>query len=232
MTMDQNKSSDPQKQNADKVVIPSSIMAVSRNDMDFIRKALIALGASIVFSASLIGVSRMILHKLQATGLQLQAQRDEARNRFIQAATEKDEIKNYQPKFLVLRERGFFGEEKRLDLIEYIKHIHESRRLLPLNYEISAQQTLQLEPTVLTPDLELRSSKIVLQMDLLHEMDLFNFLGDLKNKAFFTSQACGIKRKDTVTQDATSPRLSAECTLYLLSVGEHAQDDASNAGAK
>jgi hypothetical protein len=230
--MDQNKSPAPQKQNADKVAIPSLIIPVSRNDVDFIRKALIALGLSIVFSVALIGVSRIILHKLQDTGMQLQAQRDEARNRFIQAATEKDEIQNYQPKFLLLRERGFFGEEKRLDLIEHIKHIHDNRKLLPLNYEISTQQPVQLEPTVLTPDLELRSSKIILQMDLLHEMDLFNFLTDLKDKAFYTTQACDIKRIDTVAQSALSPRMSAECTLYLLSVGEHAQDDASKASAK
>jgi hypothetical protein len=230
--MDQNKAAVQPKQNADKIVIPSSIMSVSRNDIDFIRRALIALGASIAFSAALIGCSKMILHKLQDTGMQLQAQRDEARNRFIQAATEKDEIRNYQPKFLLLRERGFFGEEKRLDLIEYIKHIHDSRKLLPLNYEISAQQAFQLEPTTLTPDLELRGSKIVLQMDLLHEMDLFNFLADLKSKAYFTSQACDIKRIETVAQTALSPRLSAECTLYLLSVGEHTQDDGPKATAK
>ncbi|MGZ5819385.1 MAG: hypothetical protein ACXWJD_11635 [Burkholderiaceae bacterium] len=230
--MDQNKSPAQQKQNADKVTIPSSIISVSRNDVDFIRKALIALGASIVFSAALIGISRMILHKLQDTGMQLQAQRDEARNRFIQAATEKDEIKNYQPKFLLLQQRGFFGEEKRLDLIEQIKHIHDTRKLLPLNYELSAQQPFQLEPTVLTPDLELRGTKILLQMDLLHEMDLFNFLADLKSKAFYTTQACAIKRIDSILQTAVSPRLSAECTLYLLSMGEHVQDDASKASAK
>jgi hypothetical protein len=230
--MDQKKSAAPQKQGADKVVIPSSIIAIDRTDVDFIRKALIALGASIVFSAALIGISRMILHKLQDTGMQLQAQRDEARNRFIQAATEKDEIKNYQPKFLLLRERGFFGEEKRLDLIEHIKHIHDSRKLLPLNYELSAQQPFQLEPTVLTPELELRGSKIALQMDLLHEMDLFNFLADLKSKAFYTSQACTVKRVESALQTALSPRLSAECTLYLLSVGEHVQDDPSKAAPK
>jgi hypothetical protein len=232
MIMDQKKSTAPKKQGADKAAIPSSIISVSRTDVDFIRKALIALGVSIVFSAALIGASRMILHKLQDTGMQVQAQRDEARNRFIQAATEKDEIKNYQPKFLQLRERGFFGEEKRLDLIEHIKHIHDSRKLLPLNYELSAQQPFQLEPTVLTPDLELRGSKIMLRMDLLHEMDLFNFLADLRTKTFFTSQACDVKRNSSLTQTALSARLTAECTLYLLSIGEHVQDDPSKAGAK
>ncbi|MGZ3237675.1 MAG: hypothetical protein ACXU8A_09905 [Burkholderiaceae bacterium] len=230
--MDQNKPSAPQKQNAENAAIPSSSILVTRNDIDFIRKALITLGVSIVFSAALVGVSRMILHKLQGTGVQLQAQQEEVRRRFTIAATEKEEIRDYQPKFLQLRARGFFGEEKRLDLIEHIRHIHDNRKLLPLNYEISAQQPFQLEPTTLTPDLELRSSKIVLQMDMLHEMDLFNFLTDLKGKAFFTTQTCTIKRAESNMQLALTPRLAAECTLYLLSVGEHAQDGMSGSGTK
>jgi hypothetical protein len=230
--MDQNKSSTSPKQNMENVTIPSSIISVSRNDVNFVRKALIVLGIALLFSAALVGATRMILHKLEETGMQLQAQREEARNRYTVAATEKEEIREYQPKFLQLRARGFFGEEKRLDLIEHIKHIHDNRKLLPLNYEISAQQPFQLDSAVLTPDLELRSSKIVLQMDLLHEMDLFDFLADLKNKAFYTSQACAIKRVDSPLQTASAPRLAAECTLYWLSVGEHTQDDPSKAGAK
>jgi hypothetical protein len=230
--MDQNKPSPSQKQNAENAAIPSSSISVTRNDIDFIRKALITLGVSIVFSAALVGVSRMILHKLQGTGIQLHSQRDEVRRRFTQATTEKEEIRDYQPKFLQLRARGFFGEEKRLDLIEHIRHIHDSRKLLPLNYEISAQQPFQLEPDILTADLELRSSKIVLQMDMLHEMDLFNFLTDLKGDAFFTTQACAIKRAESAMQTALAPRLTAECTLYLLSVGEHTQDGVPGTGAR
>lgn len=230
--MDKNKASTSAKQHTENVAVTSSLLAVSRNDVDFVRKALIVLGCSLLFSAMLVVASRMILHKLQETGMQLQAQRDEARSRYTVAATEKDEIREYQPKFLQLRTRGFFGDEKRLDLIEHIRHIHDSRKLLPLNYEISAQQPFQLEPTVLTPDLELRSSKIVLQMNLLHEMDLFDFLADLKDKAFYTSQACAVKRVDTVLQSVSTPRLTAECTLYWLSIGERTQDDPSKAGVK
>jgi hypothetical protein len=232
MIMDQNKLSAQQKPGSENGAIAVSALSVSRNDMDFIRSALITLGVCILLSATLVVASRMILHRLQETGAQLSAQRDEARGRFTQAATEKEEIRDYQPKFLQLRARGFFGSEKRLDLIEHIRHIHDSRKLLPLNYEISVQQPFQLDPNVLTPDLELRSSKIVLQMDLLHEMDLFDFLADLKNKTFYTTQACTIKRAETVLQTATTPRLNAECILYLLTVGEHTADGAAANGAR
>jgi hypothetical protein len=224
MIMDPNKSSALQKPGTENAALTASTMQVSRNEMDFIRSALITLGICILLSATLVGASRMVLHRLQETSTQLSAQRDEARGRFTQAATEKEDIRTYQPKFLQLRARGFYGEEKRLDLIEHIRHIHDSRKLLPLNYEISAQQPFQLEQNILTPDLELRSSKIVLQMDLLHEMDLFNFLSDLKTNTFYTTQACTIKRAETVLQTAATPRLNAECILYLLTVGEHTAD--------
>jgi hypothetical protein len=230
--MDQSKSPAPQKPGMDSVSIPSSIIPMPRNDVDFVRKAFITLGICVLFGAALVGASQFILHKLRATGMQLQVQRDDALARFTQAETEKGEIRDYQPHFMQLRARGFFGEEKRLDLIEHIRRIHDNRKLLPINYEISPQQPFQLEPTILTPDLELRSSKIDLQMNLLHEMDLFNFLDDLKNMAFYTSQTCTIKRLETVSQTALTPHLTAECTLYLISLGEHTQDDPSKAEGK
>jgi hypothetical protein len=229
--MDQNVSTNAQNQ-AENTTAAVSPLAVSRSDVDFIRKSLITLGVCVLFSGTLIGVSKMILNRLQQTGMQLQAQRDDARSRFTQAATEKEEIKDYQPRFLQLRARGFFGPEKRLDLIEHIRRVHDARMLLPLNYEISPQQIIQLDPTILNQDLELRSSKIVLQMNLLHEMDLFDFLADLKSKAFYTAQGCTVKRAESVALAALTPRLNAECTLILLSVGEHMPDGAPNSDSK
>lgn len=190
-----------------------------RDDFPLIRKALIVLIASLLLSAALVSAGRTILLKQQGEMTLAQMQRNDANSKHRQAENDKQEIQAYQSKFVTLRERGFVGEEKRLDWIEHIQHIRESRKLLPINYEISAQQVFHVDPEVSTGDLELRGSKMKLQMDLLHEGDLLNFLNDLKRKGFYTVQECKVKRAGAESESAHLP-LAAECFIYWLTLGE------------
>ena len=192
-----------------------------KNDFPLIRKALIVLVASLLSSAALISAGRVILIQQQDRMNQAQAQRNDALNKRRQAENDKQEIHDYQPKFVALRERGFIGVESRLDLMEHIQLIRESRKLLPISYEVSAQQVFQVGPEISLGDLELRGSKIKLQMDLLHEGDLLNFLDDLKRKGFYTVQECKVKRAGAETENTHLP-LAAECVIYWLTLGERA----------
>ncbi|MHB9103109.1 MAG: hypothetical protein ACYC2E_16570 [Sulfuricella sp.] len=191
-----------------------------KDDFPLIRKALIVLVASLLSSAALVGAGRAILIKQQDGMNQAQAQRNDALNKRRQAENDRQEIHDYQPRFVTLRERGFVGEEKRLDWMEHIQHIRESRKLLPITYEISAQQVFQVDPEVTLGGLELRGSKMQLQMELLHEGDLLNFLDDLSRKGLYTVRECTLKRAGGAPESSQSPRLTAECTLYWLTLGE------------
>lgn len=192
-----------------------------KDDFPLIRKAFIVLIASLLLSAALVGAGRTIRLKQQDGMNQAQAQRSDANNKLRQAENDKQEIQDYQPRFVTLRERGFVGEERRLDWIEQIQHIRESRKLLPITYEVSAQQVFQVGPEVTLGDLELRGSKMKLQMGLLHEGDLLNFLDDLKHKGFYTVQECKVKRAGSEPESAHLP-LAAECVIYWLTLGERA----------
>ena len=141
------------------------------------------------------------------------AERDAARSRMVHAETEKSEIRVYQPQFLELRRKGLIGDERRLNWVEAIRQIQEQRRLLPLNYEIEPQQPYRLEIQMSTGDYQLRGSRMALHMDLLHELDLFNFLADLRQAGSFTVQDCSIKRATSAGTTPLSPNLSADCTL-------------------
>ena len=192
-----------------------------KDDFPLIRKAFIVLIASLLLSAALVGACRTLRLKQQDDMTQAQVQRNDANNKLRQAENDKQEIQDYQPKFVTLRERGFVGEERRLDWMEYIQHIRESRKLLPITYEVSAQQVFQVSPEVSIGDLELRGSKMKLQMGLLHEGDLLNFLDDLKRKGFYTVQECKVKRAGAEPESAHLP-LAAECVIYWLTLGERA----------
>jgi hypothetical protein len=149
-------------------------------------------------------------------------ERDAARSRMVHAETEKSEIRLYQPQFLELRRKGLIGEERRLNWVEAIRQIQEQRRLLPLNYEIEPQQPYRLEIQMSTGDYQLRGSRMALHMDLLHELDLFNFLADLRQAGSFTVQDCSIKRSTSAGTTPLSPNLSADCTLDWVTLVPHA----------
>lgn len=192
-----------------------------KDDFPLIRKAFIVLVASLLLSAALVGAGRTIRLKQQDGMNQAQAQRSDANNKRRQAENDKQEIQDYLPRFVILRERGFVGEERRLDWMEQIQHIRESRKLLPITYEVSAQQVFRVGPEVPIGDLELRGSKMKLQMGLLHEGDLLNFLDDLKHKGFYTVQECKVRRAGAEPENVHSP-LAAECVIYWLTLGERA----------
>lgn len=191
-----------------------------KDDLPFIRKSLITFGVSLALCAAMVGASEFFQGAQKKDMDTAQAQRNDARSKLLQAETEKRDVLENQARYMALRERGFIGEEKRLDRMEQIKQIQQSRNLLPIAYEISAQQSFQADPSVQTGDLEIRGSKMRLQMSLLHEMDLFNLLDDLKSKGFYTVQACTIKRIETPMADLKTASLSADCTLYWLTLSE------------
>lgn len=190
------------------------------NDFPFIRKASIELGLSIALAAILVAGSAYLLAKQQDKQNQAQAKRNDARDKTAEVESEKREIQDFQPKYAQLVARGFVGEEKRLDWIEGMKAIQEKRKLLPIAYEISPQLPVQGDETLQTGSLELRASKMVLHMDLLHEMDMLNFLEDLKSKGFYATQSCLIKPASVSRIGALTARLGADCTLYWLTLGQ------------
>ena len=219
LNMAQNKS-DP-KQDPTKDKSAPAEHSFMKDDLPLIRKALIVLIASLLLSAALVFAGKAILIKQQDGMNQALAQRGDALNKRRQAENDKQEIHDYQPRFMTLRERGFVGEERRLDWIEHIKQIRESRKLLPITYEISAQQVFQAVPEISIGDLELRGSKMKLQMELLHEGDLLNFLDDLTHIGFYSVQECKVKRTGTEPESEHLP-LAAECVIYWLTLGERA----------
>lgn len=193
-----------------------------KDDFPIIRKAGITFGICLVVAAILIGGSQFLLAKLEAINLQAQSDLGQAQGKYTAATNEKNEIREFQPMYLELVQRGFVGEEKRLDAIEFIHAIQESRKLLPITYEISPQQIVQLDPSVQTGELEVRGSKLVARIGLLHEGDLLTFLTDLSSKGMFVPQSCSIKPGEGARISALSAQLQGECTLYWITMGRRA----------
>lgn len=186
-----------------------------------LRNAVLVFLATLALSLAAVSVSMWQLRLARFGEAAQLLERDGARTRLAHAETEKDEIRLYQPQFVELRRRGLVGPERRLDWVEAIRMIQEQRRLLPLSYEIEVQQPYRLETSLPTGDYALLGSRMALHMDLLHELDLLNFLADLRLAGTFAVQDCSIRRSAGAASPvagAVAPTLNADCTLNWLTL--------------
>jgi len=189
-------------------------------EFSLLRNAVLVFLATLAVSLAAVFASSWHLRHAHFEEAAALLERDGARLRLAHAETEKEEIRQYQPHFVELRRRGLVGPERRLDWVEAIRQIQEQRRLLPLTYEIEVQQPYRLETALPTGDYALLGSRMVLHMDLLHELDLLNFLSDLRLTGTFAVQDCVIRRAAGAAPVAgvLAPTLNADCTLNWLTL--------------
>ncbi len=208
----------PGKPGPVKIKVVTEAYTFRKQGFPRIRKAAITFGITLLLSAALVTATRLVLSQVKPGTAQSQQNQLAARERFELAEKERIEIRDFLPKFEQLRARGFYGPESRLVMVEAIQSIQEQRKLLPITYEFAPQRTVLIDPSLLAPPLELRSTRVTLQMGLLHELDLVNFLRDLKEKGFFSVKHCTLTPLEITTDRGLVPRLAAECTLYWLTI--------------
>ncbi|NYE60472.1 hypothetical protein FHW58_001624 [Duganella sp. 1224] len=183
-----------------------------------IRTAFLTLVAAITISLTGVLLSELKKQDASETLETTQRARDAAASRYAQVDSEKRDIRNFQQRFVALRQRGLVGDERRLEWLDAIRQTQEQLKLAPLSYEIEPQQTVRLESPLDLGDFELRGSRMRLHMELLHELDLFNFFQTLRQRSYFAVQDCSIKRLGVVAGAAGAPTLGADCTLNWITL--------------
>ena len=199
-------------------------------ELHLVRRALLCFAATLIISLVLQGVTGSYRQQQAQQLEQAQRSRTAAASLFNQVETEKQEIRTYGPRFEALRQRGLIGEENRLAWIDAMQRSQARRKLLPLSYEISAQQTLKVPLPLSMGQVQLRASQMRLHMDLLHEGDMLAFLNDLRRAGYIAVQDCAIRRSsgsDSASigsNAAPAPMLSADCSLLWLTLGQAPAD--------
>lgn len=193
-------------------------MTFDRNDFSRIQWSLLAAVALIAAGAALIVTSERYHRTAVREQAAIKAQLDEFEGKLRQVRAEENEIKQKAALFANLQARGIIGEEQRLDWVELIKEIRDLRKLLDVQYEFSPQQTLDKASA---GGYTFKSSAMRLQMKLLHEMDLLNFINDLRlhAKAYVRVRACSVTRVPrTMTTGGDGSQLTAECELEWITI--------------
>lgn len=189
------------------------------SEFGLIRTAALTLIAALTVSLSGVLLSEWQRRQADQQLEREQRTRDAAWSRLAQADAEKRDIRNFQQRFVALRQRGLVGDERRLEWLDAIRQTQEELRLPPLSYEIEPQQVVQLAAPLDLGELQLRGSRMRLHMELLHELDLFNFFQSLRERSYFAVQDCTIKRLGLVAGTPGAATLGADCTLNWITLG-------------
>jgi hypothetical protein len=200
-------------------------MTPSRDDLKRLRipialcLILISAGAGALVAAER-SMARAQTDKQAANQTKLAAQ-----DRVAKATEEEREIRENLVQFKQLVSWGMVGEEKRLDWVETIAQIRQQRKLFRINYDIEAQRVLDYPGVMPAGGVEFMSSRLKVDMPLLHEEDLLNFLDDLQaaRKAYVSPRRCVLERTEREAPPGgrgMAPRLRSDCQLDMITIRE------------
>lgn len=132
-------------------------------------------------------------------------------------------VDRYHRRYQRFHNQGFIGHESRLDWVETLRTTTTGLTLPRLTYSIEPQ--LQVIPPVQSTlggdAIQLRASKVQLEMGLLHELDLLRFFDELQANApgLIKVDACELAwQAEAGGSVANDVNLSATCAIQLFSV--------------
>ena len=147
-----------------------------------------------------------------------QTRANQIEQRLRQVRTEELELKERIELFQKLRNSGITGQERRLEWTELLRDIQHDMRLPGISYEFGVQIALEADSGSAYTYF---SSPMRLQLRLLHEEDLLNFLERIEKeaKALVLVRRCKLfpASKDSEASPSIG-QLSAECELQWITV--------------
>ena len=160
---------------------------------------------------SLGGANKARIERDAAAARKLQVEQ-----RLGQVRTEEQEIKTRTLQFQQMELAGMTGPEKRLDWTELLRDLQHQLRLPGMTYEFGPQSPLESGPAV---GYAYHSSQLKIQLRLLHEEDLLNFIAHLQRdaKAMVLVRHCKLSRLAGGNQ-ADGAQLVAECTMEWVTL--------------
>lgn len=151
------------------------------------------------------------------------AQADRAQNgqRLARIAEEEREVKEKLEVYRNLKRLNIVGEERRLEWADAMSRIRTQRELLDLRYRVERQKLL-VSLAGNPGNVDFYASTMRVDLALLHEEDLFRFLGDLRNSgnAYYSVKRCAVTRTGQPATAGTimAPRLRADCDIDLITL--------------
>lgn len=201
-------------------------MKLDKQDWQKLQVPLLILGAVIVGVVLLFGFAQYY-NANQEQALQTQQnQLNAARQRYQSSGAEKDMIAEYLPKYQMLINKGFVGEERRIEWVENLRMQHKNHKLFGIKYSISPQEKYTPVFAANLGGFVLNRSVMKLDLDMLHEGDLLQLTESLnaKDAAPFILRDCEVTRLNAggALSKQLIANLHAQCELDWLTLREPA----------
>ena len=199
--------------------------------MNFTAKELRALALPLLACLLLLGAGAALIawtrQEQRAAGSELAAareQRAQARERLMRIAEEEKEVKEKLEVYLRLRALRILGDEQRLEWADAMTRIRTQRELPDLRYRVERQRLIS-SVAAKPANVDFYASAMKVDLALLHEGDLLNFLADLRESgnAYYSIKRCAVSRTGLAPAVAgLAPRLRAECEIDLITIIDRA----------
>lgn len=193
-------------------------MSFSSRDLVKLRLPLLGTLALLILAGLLAWWSVRQGQKAQQEWNAAAAAKNQIEQRLRQVRTEEQDLKDRTLIFQQMQNKGITGEEKRLDWTELLRQIQRDMHLPGMSYEFGPQKPLERVNGVAFAYF---ASPMRLQLRLLHEGDLVNFLTRLQNeaKAMVLVRSCKLGPNPQSSDGrAAAAQLAAECELQWITV--------------
>jgi len=131
-------------------------------------------------------------------------------------------VDRYHRRYQSFRNLGFIGRESRLDWVETLRTTTARVGIPRVSYNIQPQLRVVAPVTSLMSgeEIQIRVSRLQLEMGLIHELDLLRFFDDLQDQApgLIKVDECELAYFGEASRASSEPNLTTNCTVQIYSV--------------
>lgn len=196
-------------------------MKLSNSDFRILRWNIIALSIAIVASGMLLYASDHFAKNAAQNSRLAMKMINDARSRLNSALQDRDNFATYTSEYAALEDQKILGDDHRLDWIEGLDNLNQQNLVMDFTYTIAPQAIYTPEPFIDSGNFEIHYSEMKLQLELLHEGQLLNFLNAMNEQidGFYQLESCSLNRQNSLTdinQEPLAPEVEtnimAECS--------------------
>lgn len=198
------------------------MMTFTSHDLRKLQLPFITLGVSIILATLLYSTTDARKNKAEQLLKTQQGALGQARQRFQTSGAEKENIVKFMPAYQKLIDRGFVGEERRVDWIDDLRNVNLRYKLFGVSYDIGTQEDYKPKFPLDTGKFKLHRSVMNITFAMLHENDLLTLLTALpgQTNSLFMLRDCTIERVAGGGRGKFVPNLNTACEIDWLTITE------------
>ena len=185
-----------------------------------LRWPLIVLVLALLTGAAMVIASLYLQDTRAHEYLQVQNRLRAAQLALNNARREESDLQTYRSRYDSLFAKGVFGQERRLNWVEYVDDLAKLGRFQSLTYEIATQKPVSLGASGQANSVDMLASRIQLKMGFVHEGDMARTLDELhqSNTGLYRIDACSVARKDAAQEPTVGENITAACRLQWITL--------------